>query len=106
MIVTLTYIIAVADLTHIVAGSAEVSYAAMVGALDWRAYILDFMTPTLIGNLLGGVSLVTLLNHAQVQASCENGLHAHGRRGPACAGIAWRALRDSNPCFRRERATS
>lgn len=67
VIVTLTYIIALADLTHIVAGSAEVSYAVMVGALDWRAFVLDFMAPTLLGNVLGGVSLVTLLNHAQVQ---------------------------------------
>lgn len=67
VIVTLTYIIAIAELTHIVAGSAEVSYAAMVGALDWQAYLMDFMIPTLIGNVLGGVSLVTLLNHAQVQ---------------------------------------
>jgi formate/nitrite transporter FocA (FNT family) len=67
LIVTLTYVIALAELTHIVAGSAEVAFAVMVGALTWGDYAFGFMLPTLLGNVVGGVTLVTLLNHAQVK---------------------------------------
>ncbi len=41
-------------------------------ALAWSAsltdYALRFAIPTLIGNIIGGVSLVAALNHAQVVA--------------------------------------
>jgi formate/nitrite transporter FocA (FNT family) len=38
----------------------------MIGAKTWLAVCGGYMLPTLIGNILGGVSLVSALNHAQV----------------------------------------
>lgn len=67
VVLVLTYVIALAELAHVVAGSAEVAFAAMVGALSWHDYAVGFMLPTLLGNIAGGVGLVTLLNHAQVR---------------------------------------
>jgi formate/nitrite transporter FocA (FNT family) len=68
IIVILTYTVSLAGLTHIVAGSVEVLYLVMTGERSWFAYLGGYMLPTLIGNIVGGVSLVSALNHAQVIA--------------------------------------
>ena len=68
IIVILTYIVGLAGLTHIVAGSVEVLFLVMTGAKSWLSFLGGYMVPTLIGNILGGVSLVSALNHAQVVA--------------------------------------
>jgi len=68
IIVTLTYVVGLAGLTHIVAGSVEILFLVMAGAKTWWSFCSGYMVPTLIGNILGGVSLVSALNHAQVVA--------------------------------------
>ena len=67
LIVAVTWLIAVMEFSHVIAGSAETALAAMRGAISWRSYWLDFLVPALIGNSIGGVVLVALLNHAQVR---------------------------------------
>lgn len=67
IIVTVTYLIAIADLSHVIAGSAEVAFAAMRGDASWSDYAFGFLIPALIGNAIGGVALVAVLNHAQVK---------------------------------------
>ncbi|HJQ27517.1 MAG TPA: formate/nitrite transporter family protein [Blastocatellia bacterium] len=69
VIVIITYLIGIANLTHIIAGSVEALYAATTGAASWATVLGSFMLPTLIGNVVGGVSLVAVVNHAQVVAS-------------------------------------
>jgi formate/nitrite transporter FocA (FNT family) len=69
IIVIITYLIGIAGLTHIIAGSVEAMYLTTTGAISWLQAIGSFMVPTLIGNVLGGVSLVAVVNHAQVVAS-------------------------------------
>ena len=68
IIILMTYIVGLAGLTHIVAGSVEVLFLVMTGAKSWLSAVGGYMLPTLIGNVLGGVSLVSALNHAQVIA--------------------------------------
>lgn len=68
IIVILTYIVGLARLTHVVAGSVEVLFLVMMGAKSWFAFAGGYMLPTLIGNVLGGVALVSAVNHAQVIA--------------------------------------
>lgn len=68
VIVILTYVVGLAGLTHIIAGSVEVLYLVMAGDKNWFAYLGGYMVPTLIGNIIGGVALVSALNHAQVVA--------------------------------------
>jgi len=75
IIVILTYIVGLAGLTHIVAGSVEVLYLVMTGLKPWWSYVLYYMTPTLIGNIFGGVTLVSALNHAQVIAGSPPARH-------------------------------
>ncbi len=71
VIVILTYIVGLAGLTHIIAGSVEVLFLPMVGAKSWIAVAWGYMFPTLIGNIIGGVSLTAALNHAQVVAGMQ-----------------------------------
>jgi formate/nitrite transporter FocA (FNT family) len=68
VIVAVTWLIGVAKFSHVVAGSAEGAFAAMHGAIGWDQYLLGFLVPAFIGNSIGGVVFVALLNHAQVKA--------------------------------------
>jgi formate/nitrite transporter FocA (FNT family) len=68
VIVIITYVVGLAGLTHIIAGSVSVLFLVMVGAKGWGAAAWGYMLPTLIGNSIGGVSLTAALNHAQVVA--------------------------------------
>jgi formate-nitrite transporter family protein len=64
----ITYVIAISKLSHIVAGSVEASYAVMIGAASVRDYICVFFAPTLLGNMIGGISLVAIINHGSIAA--------------------------------------
>jgi formate/nitrite transporter FocA (FNT family) len=71
VIVILTYLVGLAGLTHIIAGSVDVLFLVMVGAKSWLAVVWGYMLPTLIGNTIGGVSLTAALNHAHVVAGMQ-----------------------------------
>lgn len=72
IIISLIYVVAVCDLSHIIAGSAEVLYGVFEGTVTWNTYLLAFFVPTLIGNTIGGISLVALINHAQVATEAQS----------------------------------
>jgi formate-nitrite transporter family protein len=67
VIIAVTWLIAAGEFSHVIAGSSEVALAAMRGAAGWDRYVLGFLLPALIGNSIGGVVFVALLNHAQVK---------------------------------------
>ena len=66
VILVLTWAVAMGKFSHIIAGSTEGAYAILTGAGTFSQYLLGFLIPTLIGNTIGGVSLVAMLNHAPV----------------------------------------
>jgi formate-nitrite transporter family protein len=66
IIIIITYIVALGGFAHIIAGSVDVLYLVNIGAISWLTYLFGFMLPTLIGNVIGGCSLVAVLNFAQV----------------------------------------
>jgi formate/nitrite transporter FocA (FNT family) len=68
VIIIITYIVGLASLTHIIAGSVEMLFLVMVGYKTWWSIVIGYMLPTLIGNCIGGVSLTAALNHAQAVA--------------------------------------
>ena len=67
LIMVLTYVVAIAHFSHIIAGSVESSFNVFTGYIGFGEYFTRFMIPTLIGNMIGGVSLVGILNHAPVR---------------------------------------
>jgi formate/nitrite transporter FocA (FNT family) len=65
MIVILTYAVGLGGFPHIVAGAVEVAAAAWAHAITW-GQVAAHLAPTLAGNIVGGVAMVAMLNHAQV----------------------------------------
>lgn len=68
IIIILTYVVGLASLTHVIAGSVEALFPVMAGAKSWCAVAWGYILPTLIGNSIGGVALTAAVNHAQVVA--------------------------------------
>ncbi|NML63795.1 formate/nitrite transporter family protein [Hymenobacter sp. RP-2-7] len=73
VIIFLTYVVGVGHFSHVIAGSVEVFTLAAAGKTTWAAALGGFTVPALLGNILGGVSLVAALNHAQVTAGQDEG---------------------------------
>jgi len=66
IVAILTYVVAICDLSHVIAGSVEAAYAVLRGNAVVYDYLLRFLAPTLLGNVVGGIALVGLLNHASI----------------------------------------
>ena len=58
VIILMTWLIALADTTHIVVGTVEILYL--------------FAMPTLAGNICGGTFIFALLSHAQIRNDMSN----------------------------------
>ncbi len=71
VIFLMTYVVGLGSLTHIIAGSMEALFLVWNGTITWWAYAGGYALPTLLGNIVGGVALVAVLNHAQVVAGQE-----------------------------------
>jgi len=71
VILIITYVVSLAHLSHIVAGSTEAAYDVLSGGATFWQYCSLFLIPTLLGNILGGVLLVTILNHGSIAPEIE-----------------------------------
>ena len=72
VIVLMTWLIAVADTTHIVVGSVEIFYLIFNGEAAWYSFIWPFALPTLAGNIIGGTFIFALISHAQIRNDIAN----------------------------------
>ncbi|HYD51780.1 MAG TPA: formate/nitrite transporter family protein [Gemmatimonadaceae bacterium] len=68
VIVLMVWLLGAAKLSHVIAGSVEAYYLAAIGAMSHWEALTHFVLPALAGNVLGGVTLVAAVNHAQVAA--------------------------------------
>ena len=66
---SLAFLIPAAGLTHCIAGSSEFLISVFSGEAGWARYLGGFLLPTTLGNIVGGVVLVTLRNYGQVMGS-------------------------------------
>jgi formate-nitrite transporter family protein len=71
IIIIMTYVLALAEFSHIVAGSVDCAFMVQMGKASFSAYVLAFFVPTLLGNVVGGTALVALLNYGQVAAELD-----------------------------------
>ncbi|CAI2493278.1 formate/nitrite transporter family protein [Serratia liquefaciens] len=67
VIVLMTFLVAICDLTHIVVGSVEILYLVFSGVIPWQDFIYPFAIPTLAGNIIGGTFIFALISHAQIR---------------------------------------
>lgn len=71
IIVAVTFVVALGGFNHIIVGSVDTAFLVWSGAADLGIYAGAFFLPTLIGNVLGGVTLVAALNYGQVAEELE-----------------------------------
>lgn len=69
IIFSLAFLIPAAGLTHCIAGSSEFLISVFSAEETWGGYLGGFLVPTTLGNTVGGVILVALLNYGQVMGS-------------------------------------
>ncbi|EIC84857.1 formate/nitrite transporter family protein [Serratia sp. M24T3] len=67
VILLMTYLVSIGNLTHIVVGSVEVLYLVLSGAIPWYQFLWPFALPTLAGNIIGGTFIFALISHAQIR---------------------------------------
>lgn len=68
VILIITYIIGIGHFSHVIAGSVETFTLAFMTEASWWAVLGKFTLPALIGNMIGGIIIVAVLNHAQVNS--------------------------------------
>ena len=65
--IIMTWLVGVAGLAHIIAGSVEIMNLALSQGTSWTNYF-RWASAALLGNALGGLVFVSMLNHLQVAA--------------------------------------
>lgn len=72
VIVGLTYLISLGGFSHVIAGSIEVFIAVLSGSAELWWAVFGYILPALIGNILGGTCLFSLLAYAQVASELDD----------------------------------
>jgi formate/nitrite transporter FocA (FNT family) len=65
----LVFLIPTSGLVHCIAGSTEVLISVFASEASWGEYLFRFLVPATLGNAIGGIVLVALLNYGQVMGS-------------------------------------
>jgi formate/nitrite transporter FocA (FNT family) len=71
IVIMITYLIGIGGFNHIIAGSTTMLFLVVTKSISWSTYIAQFFLPTLLGNVVGGCSLVAALGHVQVVGGKE-----------------------------------
>jgi formate/nitrite transporter FocA (FNT family) len=66
IVLLVTYVVGLGAFSHVIAGSVETLYGVAIGTIGFGQYLVSFLLPVFLGNCIGGVALVSLLNYGQV----------------------------------------
>jgi formate/nitrite transporter FocA (FNT family) len=64
-VIIIAWVVGIASLAHVIAGSSETLYVVFRGERALSDYVMNFLVPSFFGNSIGGVALVAALAHAQ-----------------------------------------
>ena len=70
VIILITYIVGIGEFSHIIAGSVDGLYLVVTDVKTFAQYFA-YMLPILIGNIIGGSSIVAAIAHAEYIGSGE-----------------------------------
>ena len=76
VIVIITYVIGIGEFAHVIAGSVDKLLLVTLGKLSASGYLWGFLAPALLGNIIGGVSLVAREVHGSGRAATQHPLDA------------------------------
>jgi formate/nitrite transporter FocA (FNT family) len=71
VLILIPYVIGLGGFSHIVIGSIYCIYTVAADQHTWSEYFGHFAWPVLLGNCIGGVALVAVVNYAQATAGSE-----------------------------------
>ncbi len=66
IIIIITYMVGLGGFAHIIAGSVSAIYKVMLTQTTIGYFFTCFFGPALLGNIVGGVAFVAILNYAQI----------------------------------------
>ncbi len=72
VVLLVTYLIALAELSHIIAGAVETTFLLFLGEIAAGPALFTFLLPTLAGNIVGGSALFALISYAQVRRELQH----------------------------------
>jgi formate-nitrite transporter family protein len=72
VIIILSYLVGLGHFGHVVAGGVQTFYMAVAGLSSWGEVCRNYLLPSFIGNVIGGVALVAAINHAQIVSGKGN----------------------------------
>jgi formate/nitrite transporter FocA (FNT family) len=67
VIILITYVIALGQFSHVVAGAAEAWLLMLTGETSFMKAVGGFILPALVGNVIGGTGLFAVVAHGQVR---------------------------------------
>ena len=70
-VIIMTYLIAIGGFAHVIAGSAEAFLLLLDGQVGVLRAFAGYLLPALVGNIIGGTALFSLLAYAQVREEIE-----------------------------------
>jgi formate/nitrite transporter FocA (FNT family) len=73
VIIIVSYVVGLGQFSHVIAGSVDSLYMVVTGQRSFGQYFGGFLLPALLGNIVGGVSIVAALAHAQFVAASDEG---------------------------------
>ena len=68
----MTYLIAIGHFAHVIVGSAEVFLLLVDGEIGVVRAFMGYLFPALLGNVIGGTALFSVLAYAQVREEIKN----------------------------------
>ncbi|APX10903.1 formate/nitrite transporter family protein [Tateyamaria omphalii] len=71
LIIIFTWLIALGDFTHIIAGSVEMAVLAVQGMISAPQAVFRFFLPVLVGNVIGGTAVFTMMTYAQIRPEID-----------------------------------
>lgn len=69
----LTFIVGLGDFAHCIASSCEILITVLTGHAPWILFF-EWFAPAVLGNILGGICLVTILEYGQVMYGSDSAL--------------------------------
>ncbi|WP_119168200.1 formate/nitrite transporter family protein [Algihabitans albus] len=73
IVFVVTYVIALAGFAHVIAGAVEVAALVLTEAMGVTRAFFGFVVPALLGNVVGGTVLFTLIAYSQVREELGQG---------------------------------
>jgi len=72
---SLIYVLVLGEFTHVIVGATEMFTLVFIGELQLPGALWSFLVPALLGNIVGGAALFSMLAYAQIRDEMRTDSH-------------------------------